>query len=89
MSDGVLPVRVTNESNSANTSSCCTVLYFERPVTPDELKEGLRYVAKHRSRFPQTQLVVDPDDGFFTFKERSTPVSERAGLSRYECCGSC
>ena len=84
-----LLVRVSNERDSDNPNSCCTVLYFDREADEATVKETLRYVLKNRAEFPDATLVVDPDDQFFSFKERSTLVSEKAGLFRYECCGSC
>lgn len=82
-------VHVSNEPNSDNTSGCCTALYFDQKADEAAVKVALRYVLKNRSEFPDAPLVAEPDDEFFSFKERSTSVSEKAGLFRYECCGSC
>lgn len=81
-------VYATNETNSENTSGFCTVLYFAERVDRAAVQAGLRYVAANRSRFRNAPLVTNPDDECFSFRELSTPVSERAGLFRYECYGS-
>lgn len=82
-------LHASNEPNSENTDGFCTVLYFEAPASPEEIKNALLQVKNNPSSFLDAPLVTDPDDEFFTHKERATPVSTRAEIYRYECCGSC
>lgn len=80
---------VANETNSENTDGICTVLYFDEPASREEIQASLRHVQKNRRDFPDAPLVSDPDDEFFDYKERATPLSAKAGWHRYECYGSC
>ena len=79
------------ETSSENTNGVCTVLYFDGAANRENIEEGLRYVASHRSDFPAvgTNAPLVVADHYLSYKELVTDFSTRSGWHRYECYGSC
>jgi hypothetical protein len=76
-------VHATREPNTHNRDADTVTLYFEGEPTLDQVREICVTQLKRLS------LGVDTEDQFFGFEEHPTPVSERAGLHRYEVYPSC
>jgi hypothetical protein len=70
-------VNATLEPNPHNTDGDTVVLYFDGEPTAEQIREVCTTELSH------LDCGVDVDSEFFSFEERSTPVSERAGLRRY------
>ena len=76
-------VHVSLEPNTHNTDGCTVTLYFDGEPTLEQVREVCQ------TKLPSFNLGVDTEDPFFEFQEHPTPVSERAGLRRYEVYPTC
>lgn len=76
-------VYATLEPGFHNSDGCVVTLYFDGEPTLAQVCTVCENELKHLN------LGVDTNDEFFAFEEHSTPVSERAGLRRYEVYPTC
>jgi len=69
---------VSLEMNTLNKDGNTVTLYFDGEPTLEQVREACQ------TELGSLPLGVDTKDQYFGFEEHPTPVSERAGLRRYE-----